>query len=354
MGNWQFNLPPLSDELLSSWLIRNAIANGSDPAYFSIAVWGKWRAWTVDFDRQTPVNKLQMLSRSSGIDEHILQSLTLLPTIEKILPNKPNTNTSWQWVVPTGGRNRTKINGLHYCPICLSHKTHYFNKSGRLAWNTTCPIHLCQLVSHCPQCHTTISPHLVTYDNSNLHLCVCCGFNLRNRSTIKGNNDVIALQNLLNNALIDKYTEKLPLGSKELGDLFGIVHFFMVFFLSIYKNKLITESLSKKLNVDLSPQKSTLMMEQRTNTERHALMLATSQLLKFSKCELINLFLSLNITQETFMRDNQSNVAIIQDINSHLPSGKRKKYNAGIINNKIIPKSKDEVEALFATIKPYL
>ena len=62
MGNWQFNLSPLTDELLSSWLIRNAIANGSDPAHFSAAIWGKWRAWTVDFDRQTPVSKIHSLS----------------------------------------------------------------------------------------------------------------------------------------------------------------------------------------------------------------------------------------------------------------------------------------------------
>jgi Zn ribbon nucleic-acid-binding protein len=354
MGNWQFNLHPLSDELLSSWLIRNAIANGSDPACFSIAVWGKWRAWTVDFDRQTPRNKLQILSRSSGVDKNTLQSMTLLPTIEKILPCRPNINTAWQWVVPTGGRNRTKINGLHYCPLCLSHKTHYFSKSGRLAWNTTCPVHKFQLISHCPKCHTTISPHLVTYDNANLHLCVSCGFNLQNSPTIKANDDVIALQNLLNNALIDRRTETLPLGSKEIGDLFGIVHFFMVFFLSIYKNKLIAKSLSKTLNVDLFTNKSKFMMEQRTNTERHALMLATSRILKFSKFELINLCLSLNITQEAFMRDNQSDVAIIQDINRHLPSAKRKKYNAAIIKNKVIPKSKCEVEALLATIKPYL
>lgn len=289
MGNWQFNLPPLSDEILSSWLIRNAIANGSDPAYFATAIWDKWRAWTVDFDRQIPTDKLHALSLSSGVDKSILQSMTLFPTIDKISPEKRNKLTAWKWVIPTGGRNRTKVNGLHYCPHCLANKPHYFTKSGRLAWNTVCPIHKCQLVSHCSKCHTIISPHLVTYEKPNMNLCVSCGFDLSDSVVSKADDDVIALQNLLNNALSGERTTNFPLDIKEITDLFAVVHFFMVFFLSIYKNKPMAKSLSCEFDVDLSLHKSKLMMEQRTNNERHALMLATSRLLKLSKYDLTNL-----------------------------------------------------------------
>ncbi len=354
MGNWQFNLPPLNDEILSSWLIRNAIANGSDPAYFATAIWDKWRVWTVDFDRQIPTDKLHELSLSSGVDQITLQSMTLFPTIDKILPEEHNKLTAWKWVIPTGSRNRTKVNGLHFCPLCLSSKPHYFTKSGRLAWNTICPVHKCQLINHCPKCHTTISPHLVTYEKPDIYLCTSCGFNLLNSLTIKADEDVIMLQNMLNFALDDNNTERYLLDIQKISDLFGVVRFFMVFFLSAYKNKSLSKLLGKEFDVELSYHTSNLMMEQRNYSDRHTLMLATSRILKLSKYELTHLLLSLNISQETFMRDNKNNIPILQEINRHLSSAKRKPYDASPLNNKVALRSKDEVDALFTKIETYL
>jgi len=354
MGNWQFNLPPLTDELLSSWLIRNAIANGSDPAHFTIAIWDKWRAWTIDLDRDIPIDKLNELSLSSGLDQNLLQSMTLFPTVSKILPNSLNKLTAWKWVIPTGGRNRTKVNGMHFCPICLSNKPYYFKKSGRLAWNTACSTHRCLLISHCPKCNTMISPHLVIYDQPYINLCHSCGFNLVESPTVKASDDALSLQSLLNEAIITEDSTCFPLDIKDIKDLFGVVRFFMVFFLSSYKNKHIAESLSIKFNVNLSEHKSNVMMEQRTSNERHTLMIATSLILKLSKHELIDLLLSLNLSQEAFMRDNKSNIAVIQKINSYLPRICRNKRKSPILKNKITPKSKAVVDALFEDIEPYL
>jgi Zn ribbon nucleic-acid-binding protein len=339
MDGWQFNLQPLRDELLSSWLIRNSIANGSDPSYFSTAIWGQWRSWTIDFDRQISNNKLSELSRSSGLECDFLQSMTLLPTINKISPSHKTKLANWKWIIPIAGRNKTRVGGIHYCPFCLQDNPSYFTKSGRLAWNTVCTVHNCLLISNCPECNTTISPHLVTYDKPDTHLCINCGFNLKNSPTTKSNNDVQTLQCLLNNALMGQEKSPFPLGINKLPDLFETVHFFMVFFLSIYKNKQATKVLSDKFNLDLSVHNTKVIMEQRSSVERHRLMHATSKILQLPQSELIELLLSLNITQEAFMRDNNSQAPLLKDLKHYLPSVKRVNNKATIIKNKITPRS---------------
>lgn len=354
MGYWQFNLPPKPDEILSSWLIRNSIANGSDPAHFSTAIWDKWRSWTLDFDRSIPSEKLELLSISSGISVSELYSLTLSSVIDKVFIARPDILTAWKWVIPTGNRNRIRVNGMHFCPHCLASSPHYFKKLGRFAWNTVCPIHKCQLVSLCPQCNATVAPHLVTYDKPDVRFCSRCGFFLPNCPILDANTDALLLQNLLNRCISSKPPYDFPLDICSVHELFEVVRFFMVFFLSLYKKEASAIVLSKELDCDLTKKKEKVMMEQRSNEQRHLLMVATSRILTLSEDEIINLLVSANVTQSGFMCDNHCDVSVLKDMKNCLPSIKRKRSIRKIYKEELAPRSKDEVDELFKDIEIYL
>ena len=111
--------PPRPDELLSSWIIRNSVAHGSDPMGWVYGFWGEWRAWTRDIDRDLPGDKAARLARFSRLSPETIRAMTLAPAVERMLGKTPGVNQAWPWVIPTGRRNRSVVGGLQFCPECL-------------------------------------------------------------------------------------------------------------------------------------------------------------------------------------------------------------------------------------------
>lgn len=56
------------DETLNSWLIRSSLYQGCDTLTFASKIWGKYRIWTTDFERNLPSDLLASLSNSTGVD----------------------------------------------------------------------------------------------------------------------------------------------------------------------------------------------------------------------------------------------------------------------------------------------
>ena len=228
------NVKSLEDELLSSWLIRTAIANKTDPLGFSGGVWeDMYRFWTRDCDRYFPEEKAAPLSKYTGLLYLELQKLTLEPIIKKITHQQNlNPKIAWTWVIPTGQRNRTHVNGLHFCSHCLDDPPVYFKKQWRLSWNVACPKHEILLQLHCSKCYTVFSPHLITYTNTDFTKCQKCGFDLRQSQIIKATNDVILFQERLNEAAfkdkIDSIILKPP--DSSISDIFATIHIFIFLF----------------------------------------------------------------------------------------------------------------------------
>lgn len=358
MSFWAVNLPPRPDELLSSWLIRNSIANGNDPAGWTGAIWPNWRAWTVDFDRAIPKEKLQTLSKSSGFDIAILSSMTLQPTIELILNRQSiNQNKAWHWVIPTGNRNRTRVNGLHFCPECITKTPVYFKKSWRLAWNIACPLHNLLLVNKCQNCNATISPHLVTYQKSDTTKCFSCGHSLSLIKCSHTSSDGLFLQTIMNNALTYNREYALPIGANDCIELFDIVRFFMVFFQNSYKSSQPYKLLHSRLELDglrnVHESKQATSIESRPVTERHFLMLATSRLLKLTQSEIVDLFLDIGITQQMLMI-GKTNSKVIYEINSKLLDMSRRSSSVTELARPIKARSKTEVDASMSEVIRYL
>jgi len=359
-GNFKpVNLCPLDDEILSSWIIRNSIANGSDPSSWAGAIWPNWRAWTRDLDRSIPTPKMQVLSKASGVSMQSLKDMTLEPTVERVLNCKHlNYKKAWPWVVPTGGRNKAKVNGLHYCPLCLSNKPSYFRKSWRLSWVIACPIHQSLLLNKCPCCNQSISPHLVSYLKTDVTRCVSCEFDLTLSTTSCVDPDAFWLQGLLTQSLRRTKDFKFPLNINEVAELFDVVRYLMAFFQHSLKDKKPFRLLHQKLKIDnLNTYYKPLAgvrIEARVYLERHFLMIATARLLKLNLSEISKLFAEVNITRQMFMIGKTSS-KVIHQIKSVLPDNSNVGYvSPSFSKSAIKARSKIEVDALMAEILPYL
>ena len=170
---------PFPNELLSSWIIRASFANGTDPIGLTNAIWGAWRAWTVDFDRYLAPERLAVFARATGLDADAVLAMTLEPETRAIRDGElPPPTKAWRHVVPLGSRNRTRTNGLHYCPRCLAEPPVFFRKGWRFSWHTACLEHDTMLERGCPSCGMPFSPHLADYLSPDIRRCPRCGTDL--------------------------------------------------------------------------------------------------------------------------------------------------------------------------------
>jgi len=355
---WPINPKPFPEELLSSWVIRVSIANSSDPVGLTGAIWGDWRTWTLDIDRSIPVEKLIILSNSSGLPVKDLMEMTLEPTIENILNRKNlNLNNIWPWVIPLGHRNRTRTNGLHFCSQCLNNTSVYFKKSWRLAWNTVCPDHQILLSIFCPDCNTVISPHLVTYDSTDLNLCTSCKRNLSTTPSIKAHDDIVAFQLVVNRILAREDISGCPLGIASYREFFTVLHYLLLFLHKAHQKSVPFQHLFSELGLNIDELNFSHSkggtFEKYPVMERYFLMLAVSRLFKLSKSELIKLLVECGITKQMFNVGNERPV-IIEEIHGNLLNKERINDSRVINRTPIKALSKPEVDLLMSKIKSFL
>lgn len=157
------SLPLLPDELLSSWLIRTALAHGCDPLVLTGELWPGWRVWTVDPDRDPPTPRLDVLAGASGWPVAAFQAAALRSTLQAVTAAELHERAAWPWLLALGSRGRTRKGGLQCCPPCLAADPQpYHRRAWRLAWHTACPHHHVRLLDRCPQCQAPLEPHRVS------------------------------------------------------------------------------------------------------------------------------------------------------------------------------------------------
>ena len=95
---------PYDDELLSSWLIRTAIAQGCQPLTLTHKIWGKsWRPWTSDLDLNIDSEYLQILLSNNMSQEQLLLLKMVL----------------WNWVIITLLVGHLIIESVDLCYVRL-------------------------------------------------------------------------------------------------------------------------------------------------------------------------------------------------------------------------------------------
>lgn len=184
MGHAKFRHHPIpkEDELLSSWIVRIALAQDTDAATFVNLYLPKWKntLWTEDIDVSAGKELIETLSCKSGFSREVIYALTL-KSYEGYLSETITCHTRNPFIQSLGRYRRIKIkHGLRFCPLCLGNdKIPYFRRKWRLSFSTACSIHKCFLADRCPECGSSIMPNLNLRESEfNIVHCYKCGADL--------------------------------------------------------------------------------------------------------------------------------------------------------------------------------
>lgn len=177
---WYIRTPIQQGEVFSSWLIRSALDVGCSPMILVEALWGKWRALTIDLDKGVDAERFDALLYHSIESKQNLQQSMLSSIVSQIHSNyDPKQNIPW--VLSLGTRNRSNTSGRQVCVECLKSRENppYLRSMWRMGWHCSCDQHQVGLIDHCPECGVTIQPFKTDLEHGCLAICTTCGFDLR-------------------------------------------------------------------------------------------------------------------------------------------------------------------------------
>lgn len=304
---------PLPDELLSSWLIRSSIKNGTDPIGFSEGIWLNQRIWTKDIDRHFPKVKIQYLAQHTALSFSDIYSMTLEPIyLDLIKPQTIDPKKHWQYVIPTGIRNRTTTNGLHFCPMCIAEPTPYMKRQWRLPWNCICEKHHILLQIHCNKCGNCFSPHLISYTDTDFTKCQYCKTPMSKSNHIKADESVLQLQTFLNNSLKEKTVipSNYPIRDIEISDLFATIRGFMLFFRDIthaqtyakYRDHLFMEMNFQYAPITVDHTAKQISIDALPVAERYQLLELVTAIFTFKLDEIVLILKKTDISKQLFTK----------------------------------------------------
>lgn len=163
---------PLEGELLSSYLLRVALAHSADHYRFYSSLIPKAQVWSRDIDLNPPERMISLLTDRCGLTGEAVESMTLRPYANAISGKMPGrSGTAEKWINMLGVYHRTRIKaGLQVCPQCLLENLAYM-RIWRLSFVTWCPVHARPLVAVCPGCNAPIVPHRQVPGTSACHNC---------------------------------------------------------------------------------------------------------------------------------------------------------------------------------------
>lgn len=186
---WPAHPKPLPDELLSSWLMRTAHANGLRLQTFCNLIFGGRRqVWNRDIDRLGPTWLISTMAACTGTPWTIAYGTTLR-TFEGVLFRRFRAAGTLQWIQTLLMYHRKRQGyGLQVCPRCLREgEQPYYRRIWRVSFNTVCPLHQRMLLDRCPACGAGIAFHRTDIGRDQLHdmprlmlACHRCGLNLSN------------------------------------------------------------------------------------------------------------------------------------------------------------------------------
>lgn len=158
---WPAHPKPLPDELLSSWIVRIAAANGVKLNTLTRQLFGRdLTPWNRDIDRQAPEWLLKVICAQTGTPQERAYGTTLLGYQGRLFP-KRFLSGQLRWILPVKGLGTTRLGyGVQYCPKCLAEgQEPYFRRAWRVGFYTFCPEHLVMLHDACPECGAAVALH---------------------------------------------------------------------------------------------------------------------------------------------------------------------------------------------------
>lgn len=214
---WPVSCNPLPDELLSSWMIRLAHANGLGCESFVTLVFGRQQpVWTRDIDRSASDDQLGLLSRISGTSPSRLLECTLRE-VEWKVGHSAAPYTAVNGLLPLGVYHRARrCYGLMFCSECLStDEAPYFRRMWRSSYLTCCTRHGVLLQDRCWSCGAAVAPHRVdvhwsqhTSAESTLHTrCWSCGSGLERAPRLAADEALVRVSRVAEVALSEGFAD---------------------------------------------------------------------------------------------------------------------------------------------------
>lgn len=348
---------PYKNEALSSWIIRAALANGCDPRSFAYAIWREHHFWTRDIDRFLPSSKIHVLKNITSLTYDEIKEMTVEPIIEKII-SKTNINPkkSWYFVVSTGVRGTSKINGTFFCPDCLNQQRHYLKKEFKLAWNIACPIHKKLLVQSCPMCNTNFSPHKTDCMTGKNYLCSNCGFDLRKTETIVPNNEALIFQEMLNDVLFNKTAIPFSLAKQTVQELFCTIRILISFIMALFRINKDTDFL-KVFEITLPQRFSNIQLsksfENMSIENREFMLFILSNIFRFNLDAIKHKFETLNVTYKLLAEQISLKSKTIDFLCENLKANHIRTVKS-VIKKEIRPLSFNEAKNRMIELKKFL
>jgi hypothetical protein len=185
----------LEDEVISSWLVRCALAHDCEPTTLTADVWPESRIWCTDVDRELNSGQLMALHNLSGLDVEMLQASTLMRLRRQMTESPRFPKGVASWFLCLGVRNRRRCGGLQYCPQCFDDPAPHYLIQSRLAWHTACPIHNVGLLDRCANCHSPLCPQLIVPPEVDLSRCHRCGYELKRAASELAFESALSFQN---------------------------------------------------------------------------------------------------------------------------------------------------------------
>jgi hypothetical protein len=171
---WPVTVAPLTDELLSSWLHRLALANGVAPRHFGDVLGLGAGMWSARLDLAPPDGTLDVLHKHTRVARDRLAMMTFRadPEARLLLPLRH-----------LAGRKASTW--LQFCPQCLAaDAAPYFRRRWRSATRISCWEHGCGLRDRCPGCGGAIAA-FAQRDLIAQHFCKHCGNDLRRAPPVR-------------------------------------------------------------------------------------------------------------------------------------------------------------------------
>ncbi len=184
-------LPIYQDELLRSWIIRNALFLNMKPSQLSTIIFQNTDIWKSDIDTQLSTKSIESLLGTVEIKKEDLNNTLISLNCDYFYPHL-NDSKQIKWVLSIGVHQRGQKSSIQYCPLCLStDQAPYFRTYWRFGFLTSCHIHNVCFLDNCYSCGASID--LVRYDKKgDEHFkqldclkCSQCSFDLRDAPKIR-------------------------------------------------------------------------------------------------------------------------------------------------------------------------
>ncbi len=160
---------PQPDELLSSWLVRLAMAHGMKLHPFCVEIFGRNVAiWNRDIDKSADRSVITAVAARTNTSFERVFGTTLADYAGKINETH-NSQGNSAWIMPLRIYHRLRRrNGLQFCPYCLREDVEpYYRREWRLSLITVCEKHNIVLLDRCPGCFDPAVFHRQEMGNRN-------------------------------------------------------------------------------------------------------------------------------------------------------------------------------------------